>query len=139
MISKKVTYVDFNGTQRTDVLYFNLSKHELLELEFEVDGGMSTVIEKMVEVEDKQEMLRFFQTLITKSYGEKSPDGRRFDKNKEITEQFYNSAAYAQIFDELLADESGELAIEFFKGVLPDLSEFEKKPEEQPQRRTSPD
>ena len=136
MLSKKVTYTDFNGVKRNETLYFNLTKPELLRLEFEFEDGMSAVIERMVESENKREMLRFFETLLTNSYGEKSEDGRHFIKNDTVTSNFVNSAVYTTLFDELLQDESGAFAIEFFKGILPDLSEYgDSAPTVPPQRR----
>lgn len=32
MISEKLTYTDYNGKERTETYYFNLSKAELTEL-----------------------------------------------------------------------------------------------------------
>lgn len=39
MLKKTITYVDYNGTERTEDFYFNLTKAELMEME------MSTMVD----------------------------------------------------------------------------------------------
>ena len=41
MLKKTVTYVDYNGVERTEDFYFNLSKAEVTEMELSVEGGFS--------------------------------------------------------------------------------------------------
>ena len=38
MHKETITYVDFNGTERTEDHYFNLSKTEITELEVSMPG-----------------------------------------------------------------------------------------------------
>ena len=40
MLKKTITYVDYNGTERTEDFYFNLTKAEILEMELSTEGGM---------------------------------------------------------------------------------------------------
>ena len=46
MLKKTITYTDFNGKQRTETFYFNLTKAEVAEMEATVDGGFSTMLER---------------------------------------------------------------------------------------------
>ena len=39
MLKKTVTYTDYNGTERTEDFYFNLSKAEVIEMETTTAGG----------------------------------------------------------------------------------------------------
>ena len=60
-------------------------------------------------------MLDLFEDIILTSYGQKSPDGRTFIKNKEMRENFSNSEAYAQLFEELVM--SPDAMTQFAKGI----------------------
>lgn len=116
MICEKVTYTDYNGTERTESYYFNLTEQELAELNFSTAGGIVKMIERAVNAKDEQEVGKLFKTFLDASYGEKSPDGRRFRKNAEILEDFKSSPAYSIIYMKLLTDM--EEANRFLKGML---------------------
>ena len=58
-----------------------------------------------------------FKELILKSYGEKTPDGKRFIKSKEISEAFSQTGAYEKLYMMIMRDT--ELAIEFTNGIMP--------------------
>lgn len=116
MICEKVTYTDYNGTERTESYYFNLTEQELADLNFSTAGGIVKMIERTVNAKDEQEVGKLFKTFLDASYGEKSPDGRRFRKNAEILEDFRSSPAYSIIYMKLLTDM--EEANRFLKGML---------------------
>ena len=46
MLKKTHTYYDFDGQQRTEDFYFNLTEAELTELEYSMNGGLSQLLEK---------------------------------------------------------------------------------------------
>ena len=117
MLKKTITSVDYDGNTRTEDFYFNLSKAELAEMEMSVDGGVSKMIEKIVESNDNQKIVKYFKEFILKSYGKKSLDGRRFMKSQEISDEFSQTEAYSQLFMELATD--AEKASEFVNGVIP--------------------
>ena len=48
MIKKTLTYTDYNGVERTEDYYFNLTEAELVEMELSIDGGMQKKIEKIM-------------------------------------------------------------------------------------------
>lgn len=122
MLKKTVTYVDFDGNERTEDLYFNLSKAELMEMQFNEAGGLETKLKTIMSKLDGKEMIQTFKELILNSYGEKSPDGKRFIKNKEIRDSFEQTEAYSQIFMELVLDPDKMGA--FIRDIMPkDLSE----------------
>lgn len=117
MLKKTITYVDYNGTQRTEDFYFNLTKAEVTEMELSVDGGLSAMLENIVNSKDNKQIVQAFKELVLKSYGEKSPDGRRFIKNKELSDAFSQTEAYSEIFMELALN--ADAAAAFVNGIMP--------------------
>ena len=117
MIKKTVTYVDYNDTERTEDFYFNLSKAELTEMEYEQEGGLQVMLEKIVQERDNTKIMKIFKDIVLRSYGEKSPDGKRFIKNDELREAFSQTEAYSEIFIELASN--AEAAANFINGVVP--------------------
>lgn len=117
MLKKTVTYVDYNGVERTEDFYFNLSKAEVAEMELSVQGGFSKMLEEIVASKDNVQIVNLFKQMVLKSYGEKSPDGRRFIKSEEIAQAFAQTEAYSEIFMELALDE--KKAADFVNGIMP--------------------
>ena len=126
MIKKTVTYTDYDGVERTENFYFNLSKAEVMEMEMGTEGGMAESIQKIIDAKDAPAIIRVFKDLVLRAYGEKSDDGRRFMKSKEISEAFSQTEAYSQIFMELATD--SDAAAKFINGIVPaDLAQQAQK------------
>ena len=117
MLKKTVTYVDYNGVERTEDFYFNLSKAEVTELELSVEGGFSKMLEDVVNAKDNVKIVELFKKMVLMSYGEKSADGKRFVKSKELSEAFSQTEAYSEIFMELALDDKAAAA--FVNGIMP--------------------
>lgn len=117
MISKKITFVDFNGVERTETFHFNLNKSELVRMEMGVKGGMTEMMQRIVDAQDAPALIATFEELICKSFGVKTPDGRGFMKRPEDLEAFKATGAYDELFMELISDANA--ASEFFNGVIP--------------------
>jgi len=117
MIKKTITYTDYNGTERTEDFYFNLSKAEIIEMELTTSGGLAEMITKIVAAKDTTDIIRIFKDLVLKAYGEKSSDGKRFMKSDEIATAFSQTEAYSQIFMELATD--ADAAAAFVNGIVP--------------------
>ena len=45
MLKKEITYKDYNGTERTESFYFNLSQAELMEMEMSTSGGYAEMVQ----------------------------------------------------------------------------------------------
>lgn len=130
MLKKTITYTDYDGNSRTEDHYFNLSKSEILEMEFEADGGLEALVNRMVQEQDRAKLIKMFKQLILKSYGIKDLDGRRFVKSPEISESFSQTGAYEELFMELTLDEVK--ASEFVNGIIPaDMQEAASKIDKQ--------
>ena len=117
MLKKTITYIDYNGVERTEDFYFNLSKAEVLELEMGTTGGLTEMINKIVAAQDTPTLIKIFKDLVLRAYGEKSPDGKRFIKSDEIRDAFSQTEAYSNLFMELATD--AEAASKFFNGIIP--------------------
>ena len=117
MLKKTVTYVDYNGVERTEDFYFNLSKAEVTEMELSVEGGFSKMLEEIVKSKDNVRIMELFKQMVLKAYGEKSADGKRIVKSKELSEAFSQTEAYSEIFMELALDEKAAAA--FVNGIMP--------------------
>ena len=84
MLKKTIKYTDYNGVERTEDFWFNLSKAEIMEMELSTTGGLAELIQKIVKEQDAPAIIKIFKDLVLKAYGEKSPDGKRFIKSDEI-------------------------------------------------------
>lgn len=125
MIKKTIEYVDYNGENRKEEFYFNLSKAEVMELEMSKNGGLSEYIQRIVKSSDNAAIMALFKEIICKAYGEKSLDGKRFIKNKELTDAFVQTEAYSELFMEL-ATNANEAAA-FINGIIPKNMNVENK------------
>lgn len=117
MLKKTISYVDYNGNKRVEDFYFNLTKAEATEMELSVEGGLTKKLEEIVNSQNNKEIISLFKEIILKSYGEKSEDGKRFIKNKELSEAFSQTEAFSELFMELALDDKA--AADFVNGILP--------------------
>ena len=117
MLKKVITYTDYNGVERTEPFYFNLTKAEVMEMELTTAGGMAEKIQRIVAAQDHTAIIAVFEDLIQKSYGVKTPDGRGFVKRADDLEAFVATEAYSNLFMELATN--AEAASEFVNGIVP--------------------
>lgn len=126
MYKKTITYTDYNDVQRTETFYFNLTKAEVLEMELGTVGGLSAMIQGVIDAKDTPALIKIFKDLVLKAYGEKSADGKRFIKSPELSEAFSQTEAYSDIFMELATND--DEASNFVKGITPPgLEEYANK------------
>lgn len=118
MLKKVIEYKDYNDVDRKETFYFNLTQAEVTEMEMSTTGGLAEMIEKVVEAQDAPSIIKIFKDLILKAYGEKSPDGKRFIKSKELSDAFSQTEAYSILFMELATN--AEAASNFINGLIPD-------------------
>ena len=117
MLKKKITYPDYDGNERTEDFYFNLTKAEVVDMETGVDGGMQKMLEKIVAEKDNRRIMETFKEIVALAYGETSADGKRFVKSHELSEAFMQTEAYSELFMELLTNATS--ASVFINGILP--------------------
>lgn len=117
MLKMDITYEDFNGKQRVEAHYFNMTRREVIRLQMrhmklvdkdtqQVTGSFQEYLEEVVSRGDGGEIANLFEDIILDSYGEKSEDGRSFVKNADLREKFSQTAAYDQLFYQFVTDEN---------------------------------
>ena len=129
MLRKVVKFTNFNDEEVSEVLYFNLTKTEILALNHEYQNGLSAKIQDIVDSVDPYEIYEFFKDLVSRSYGIKSQDGNSFMKSKPATDEFLQGLAFESfLFGILEADDNGKQAADFIKAIVPQdlLKEIEK-------------
>ena len=119
MLKKTITYTDYNDVTHTETYYFNLSKAECMEMEMSTSGGLTEMINKIIETRDVPAIIKIFKDLILKAYGVKSPDGKRFIKSEELSTAFAQTEAYSVLFMELATN--AEEAAAFVNGIMPSI------------------
>ena len=121
MLKKNIKYTDYNGVERSEDFFFNLSKAELMEMEMGTTGGLAELIKKVIMTQDQPKVIELFKKLILKAYGEKSEDGKRFIKKDSngvlLADYFEQTEAYSVLFMELATDDKA--AAEFVNGIIP--------------------
>ena len=117
MIKETITYVDYNGVEKTEDKYFNLSKAELLKMQYSTEGGMIERLKNVVDNMNGKDMLEIFDELLVNSYGVVSENGG-FVKNDKLREEFKSSEAYSELFVKLMSDV--DEATRFINGVIPE-------------------
>ena len=119
MIKWPITYTDYNGDEQTEEFYFNLNKAEVMEMNLNANGAYGQYLQRIVDMRDGKNIAEEFKNLILSSYGEKSPDGRRFIKSEEAREAFAQSEAYSELYMLLATDAAS--AEKFISGVMPKM------------------
>ena len=116
MLKKPITYTDYNGVEKKQDFYFNLTKAEIMKMEMSVSGGLTEKIRRIVDAQDQPAIIAVFEDLIGKSYGVKTPEGG-FMKKPEYLEAFMATPAYSELFMELATD--ADAAAKFVNGIVP--------------------
>lgn len=129
MIKRTINYTDFDGNQRSEDAYFNMTRTELIAFSFDMPSEITNSgidpknvdIEaagaKLVEKLGNSGIFKFVQDLVFKSYGKKSEDGRRFIKSEALSTEFTQTLAYDEFIIDLFSDE--KKATEFVNGIIP--------------------
>lgn len=120
MYKKTITYTDYDGNERTEDFFFNLTKAELMEMDFSERGGLEKMIKKIIETKDTKKIISIFKDLILRSYGEKSADGKYFEKIRDghrLRDDFAQTEAYSELFMELATNDVS--ATEFITNIIP--------------------
>jgi len=117
MLKRVVKYVDFDGNEREETLYFNFTKAEVIKMEMSMAGGLVNYINRLVETKDESAMVTLWEEIILSAYGEKSSDGRRFIKGPDIRKAFSETQAFSDLFIELSTDTAAASA--FVNSIIP--------------------
>ena len=124
MIKKIIKGKDFDGNAYEDEYYFHLTTGDLIDW-MANDGGLVNQILNIAKETDPIKIIPVMKTIILRSYGVKSSDGKTFIKDKETVKAFEYSDAFSELYTELSTD--SEKAAEFVNGILPEFDEETQK------------
>ena len=116
MFKHTINYTDFNGVEREEDFYFHLSTPEVTRLHAEIGGEIEEHTKLLIARNDVDALLQFLEKLVLTAYGQKTVDGRSFEKSPELRRQFEYSNAYAELFETMLTDK--DFAIKFGESVV---------------------
>ena len=133
MLKKTIKYTDWNGLEREEDFYFNLTKSEIARMQFDADGTLADRIRNIIRAKDTKEIMKIFEGIILKAYGKKSDDGRRFIKKdangNDLAIEFTESPAFDELYFELISD--SEKFAAFVNALIPsDLADEVKRLQE---------
>jgi hypothetical protein len=124
MLEHTITYDDFNGNERTDTFFFHLTESSIVEIAMDVLGfdappdiTVSKILDQIIARGNASEVMKTFKSLIEKSVGQKSEDGRRFIQTQDVVDDFMQSNAYQNLFMHLMTNE--QFRNDFFEKALP--------------------
>lgn len=117
MYVKPITYTDYDGVQHTDKFYFNISKAELIEMDASETGGLTKRLQEIVDANETADIFKRVKSIILKAYGRKSPDGKRFIKSLEMSQEFEQTEAYSELIMEFM--QNPKSFEEFMRHTLP--------------------
>lgn len=142
MLKKTVKFKDFNGVERTEDLYFHVSKASVLTSS---DGAYNEIMKIGLDLQERGKFLedlkeedldqsdpfnknsqlvaeairmvaRLLDRLVDLSYGIRSSDGLRFVRDDKVLTDFKNSAVYDAFVEQMITNQD-EL-IEFINQLL---------------------
>lgn len=118
MYKRTVKYEDYAGNQRVEDFYFHLNKAEVIQW-LTCNGGytLDQQLQRLYEASRGRDIMDIFEDLLKRSYGKKSLDGRRFDKDDELWKDFHATEAYSIIFTDLVTD--AKKAAAFINAIIP--------------------
>lgn len=117
MYKKTITYIDYNGNERTEDHYFNLNETELAKMELSVMGGLKERLERLIQQQNIPEVIKEIEGVVELAYGVKSADGRTIDKDPKHFLAFKQSEAYNKFCQEVLFNAKN--AAKFINSIVP--------------------
>jgi len=117
MLTRPITYKNlFDNKEETKTFYFNLTALELIELEASFGNqGLVAALNRIVEAEDSEAMIREFKRIIKMTYGVR--EGDDFVKTPEVQQKFMDHPACSALFMEFFND--NDSLVKFIEGVMP--------------------
>jgi hypothetical protein len=119
MLKREITYTDYSDPPKdiTEIFYFNISQMDIISMEVEHKEGLEKFFDGIMKNQDRKEIFELFKELVLVGYGERSEDGKHFEKSDELRKKFASSAAYQQLCFELMTSQTA--MGEFIIGSLP--------------------
>lgn len=116
MFKLPLTYLGFDGKEKTKDFYFNLTKGEIAEMHLTLPGGFDGFIDRLNEDPDPASIITVFKELILRSYGKRTADNK-FIKSTELSQEFAATDAYSVLFLKFL-DNEDDFVNKFLEGTI---------------------
>lgn len=116
MIKETITYLGYDGKEKTGDFYFNLTRGEIAELHLSLPGGLDGFLEHMNDSPEAEDIIEVFKKIILKSYGKRTATNG-FIKSKEISEAFAATDAYSELFLKFIENED-DFVNKFLDGAI---------------------
>ena len=116
MITRNITYTNWEGEEVTTTCYFNLTQAEIYELEAGHKVSFSDRLRQIVNEKDSSKIIAIVKEIIMLAYGEKN-DAGKFVKNQDLRDAFASSEEYSVLFEELAFD--AKKLGDFVNGIMP--------------------
>lgn len=116
MFKMTLKYMGFDGKEREKDFYFNLTKGEIAEIHMSLPGGIDGFLDTLSGNPEPADVVTVFRTIILKSYGKRTPDGK-FYKSKELSDEFAATDAYSELFLKFL-DNDDDFITKFMEGTI---------------------
>lgn len=134
MIKRTINYKDFDGKDRVEDAYFNLTKSEMIEFALDLPENVSDTVNdnpkdidvnvaasKISDMLGKKGVYNFIKDLILKSYGVRKDEGRRFakvdDNGRPLSIEFSQTMAFETIMEEFRTNDIE--AAKFIQALIP--------------------
>lgn len=117
MFERTFKYEGFDGKMHEDTWGFYLSKADLLEIQLGTFVGLDALIKRLIETQNGKEIMAIIKEIIMRAVGKPSSDGKHFIRNDEVRDDFRQTEAFSQLFEELVMD--GDKALEFITAAVP--------------------
>ena len=117
MFRQDIKWVDFNGNERTEPAYFNITKSEILASQLKTGGTWAKKLKDVSASNDPKRIMEVFEEFLDSTYGEKSDDGLYHDKSKEALARFKSTGAYDELYYKMCTD--SDFALSFVNAVMP--------------------
>lgn len=122
MLTQVYEYNDYLGRKRKSTVRFNFDESELAEMALSDEGGMDEWIDRIINSNSVQEIVRIVKSIILRAYGERTEDGRFIkedpDTGAPLSRKFKSSAVFPIVFMEVCFD--AKKAAAFISGCIPE-------------------
>lgn len=116
MLKQTITYIGFDGKEKTRDFYFNLTKGEITEIHLSLPGGLDGFLNRLNDDPSVEDIVEVFKKIILKAYGKRTASNG-FIKSKEISEEFAATDAYSELFLKFL-DNEDDFVNKFLEGAI---------------------
>lgn len=127
MVSRDITFTDYDGKEVTKKFWFNLTESDVQEIDMEFPGGLESVIKGLKTDPNIVKILKAFKMIILKAYGVRTPD-KKFYKDEIETKAFAASDAYSSLFMGFMTEKNDDI-LEFITGMFPKGEQMKNNPE----------